>query len=161
MRVVLERSSSPGRKSSDSVKSNCLAWAEAARPLGDLLLLDGDDVDWDAVEAHALQQVLGLLVHIEHAALGVLGEVESRHLWDVLVLPLTLLLLQLAGDDRNLIADTLVGLEVQSEARVVALDQHLGRLLYGFRPDATHLVWLLQRARCGGRKGGELGGVPH
>lgn len=100
------------------MKSNCLAWAEAARPLGDLLLLDGDDVDRDAVElgksvspsfrtisilgistyAHALQQVLGLLVHIEHAALGVLGEVESRHLWDVLVLPLTLLLLQLEGD---------------------------------------------------------------
>lgn len=32
------------------MKSNCLAWAEAARPLGDLLLLDGDDVDRDAVE---------------------------------------------------------------------------------------------------------------
>merc|ERR1711939_255253 len=98
MRVVLERSSSPERRSSDSMKSNCLARAEAARPLGDLLLLDGDDVDWDAVEAHALQQALGLLAHIEHAALGVLGEVESRHLWDVLVLPLTLLLLQLEGD---------------------------------------------------------------
>merc|ERR1711939_684320 len=79
MRVVLERSSSPERRSSDSMKSNCLARAEAARPLGDLLLLDGDDVDWDAVEAHALQQVLGLLVHIEHAALGVLGEVERRY----------------------------------------------------------------------------------
>jgi hypothetical protein len=48
--------------------------------------------------AHALQQVLGLLVDIEHAALRVLSEVQGRDLRDVLILPLTLLLLQLEGD---------------------------------------------------------------
>jgi len=37
----------------------------------------------------------------------------------------------LAGDDGDFIADTLVGLEVESQARVVALDDHLGALLHG------------------------------
>lgn len=53
---------------------------------------------WGATYAHGLEKVLGLLVDIEHAALGVLGEVESRDLGDVLVLALTLLLLKLEGD---------------------------------------------------------------
>lgn len=44
----------------------------------------------------------------------------------------------LAGNDSNLIADALVGLEVESEARVVALDDDLGRLLDRLSPDATH-----------------------
>lgn len=48
--------------------------------------------------AHGLEKVLGLLVDVEHAALAVLGEVESRDLGDVLVLALTLLLLKLEGD---------------------------------------------------------------
>ena len=48
--------------------------------------------------AHGLEKVLGLLVDVEHAALAVLGEVESRDLGDVLVLALTLLLLELEGD---------------------------------------------------------------
>ena len=48
--------------------------------------------------AHGLEEVLGLLVDVEHAALAVLGEVESRDLGDVLVLALTLLLLKLEGD---------------------------------------------------------------
>ena len=47
---------------------------------------------------HALQQVLGLLVHVQHARLRVLGEVERRHLWHELILPLTLLFLQSEGD---------------------------------------------------------------
>ena len=34
----------------------------------------------------------------------------------------------LAGDDSDFIADTLVGLEVESQARVVALDDHLQRI---------------------------------
>jgi hypothetical protein len=48
--------------------------------------------------AHGLEKVLGLLVDVEHAALGVLGEVESRNLGDVLVLALALLLLKLERD---------------------------------------------------------------
>jgi len=48
--------------------------------------------------AHGLEKVLGLLVNVEHAALAVLGEVESGDLWNVLVLALTLLFLKLEGD---------------------------------------------------------------
>lgn len=48
--------------------------------------------------AEVLQQVLGLNVDIELAALGVLGEVEGGDLGDVLVLALALLLLELEGD---------------------------------------------------------------
>jgi len=44
----------------------------------------------------------------------------------------------LAGNDSNLIADALVGLEVESETRVVALNDDLGRLLDSLSPDATH-----------------------
>lgn len=45
-----------------------------------------------------LEEVLGLAVDIELAALGVLGEVQSRDLGNVLILALTLLLLKLEGD---------------------------------------------------------------
>ena len=55
-------------------------------------------VNVDCTYAHRLQQVLCLLIHIQHAALAVLCEVECRHLWHVLILPLTLLFLQLEGD---------------------------------------------------------------
>lgn len=42
-----------------------------------------------------LEQVLGLAVDLELAGLG---EVEGRHLGDVLILALTLLFLELEGD---------------------------------------------------------------
>lgn len=45
-----------------------------------------------------LEEILCLDVNVELAGLGVLGEVESRNLRDVLILALTLLLLQLEGD---------------------------------------------------------------
>lgn len=45
-----------------------------------------------------LEEVLGLGVDIELAALRVLGEVEGRNLGDVLILALTLLFLELEGD---------------------------------------------------------------
>lgn len=48
--------------------------------------------------AEGLEEVLGLGVDVELAALGVLGEVERGDLRDVLVLALTLLLLQLEGN---------------------------------------------------------------
>jgi len=88
----------------------------AGTALDDLLLRDGNDVGGDAVElshvlvrcsrgygygvtyAHALEQVLGLLVDVERARLAVLGEVESGDLGDVLVLSLTLLFLELEGN---------------------------------------------------------------
>ena len=44
----------------------------------------------------------------------------------------------LGGNDGDLIADALVGLEVESETRVVALNDDLGRLLDSLSPDATH-----------------------
>jgi hypothetical protein len=47
--------------------------------------------------AEGLEEILGLLVNLELAALRV-GEVESRDLWDVLILALTLLFLELEGD---------------------------------------------------------------
>lgn len=45
-----------------------------------------------------LQEILSLNIDIELAGLGVLGEVESGDLRDVLILTLTLLFLQLEGD---------------------------------------------------------------
>lgn len=73
------------------------AWTvvEATGALDDLLLRDSDDVGGDAVETHALEQVLGLLVDVERARLAVLSEVESGDLGDVLILSLTLLFLEL------------------------------------------------------------------
>jgi len=141
------------------------AVAEAGA-LDGLLLGDGDDVGGDGVEAEGLEEVLGLLVDIESTRLGVLGEVESGDLGDVLVLALTLLFLELerdaadgttldalhqvggvtgdlvaktlGGDDGDLIADPLVGLEVERELGVVTLNDDLGGLLDGLCADATH-----------------------
>ena len=52
----------------------------------------------DKTYAEGLEEVLGLLVDIESTRLGVLGEVESGDLGDVLVLALTLLFLELERD---------------------------------------------------------------
>lgn len=71
--------------------------AEAAAAVERLGLGDGDDVGGDGLEAEVLEQVLGLLVDVELAGLG-LGKVERRDLGHVLVLALTLLLLELEGD---------------------------------------------------------------
>jgi hypothetical protein len=48
--------------------------------------------------AEGLEEVLGVLVDVEHARLGVLGEVEGGDLGDVLVLALALLFLELERD---------------------------------------------------------------
>lgn len=131
--------------------------------LGSLSLGDGDDVDGDGLEAKVLEQVLGLVVDIQLASLG---EVESGNLGDELVLALTLLLLKLEGDttdgstlntlhqvggvtgnlvakalgsdDGDLIADALVGLEVEGQAGVVPLNDDLGGLLDSLGTNATH-----------------------
>lgn len=44
----------------------------------------------------------------------------------------------LGGDDGDLIADALVGLEVEGELGVVSLNDDLGGLLHGLGADATH-----------------------
>lgn len=108
--------------------------------------------------AQALEEVLGVGVDIQLAGLG-LANIQSRDLRDVLVLALTLLFLELEGDtadgttldtlhqvrsvtgnlvaetlggnDGDLIAKALVGLEVESQLGVVTLDDDLGRLLDG------------------------------
>lgn len=55
--------------------------------------------EWQRITyAHALEQVLGLLVDVERARLAVLSKVEGRDLGDVLVLSLTLLFLELERD---------------------------------------------------------------
>lgn len=45
-----------------------------------------------------LKEILSLRINVQLAALGVLGEVESGDLGNVLILALTLLLLELEGD---------------------------------------------------------------
>lgn len=113
-----------------------------------------------------LEQVLGLGIDVQLARLGVLGEVESGDLGDVLILALTLLLLQLegdttdgtvldtlhqvggvagnlvaqalGGDDGDLIANALVGLEVEGQLGVEPLNDDLGGLLDGLGTNATH-----------------------
>ena len=45
----------------------------------------------------------------------------------------------LASDDRDFVAYPLIGLEVESEFGIVALDDDFGGLLDGLRSNATHL----------------------
>lgn len=103
------------------------------------------------LETQRLDQVGGLGVNLQ-LTVGV-RQVQSGNLWDVLVLSLTLLLLQLEGDTTNrtlldslhqvsgvtsnlvseslgldlsdLAGQSLVGLEVQGQLRVKSLDQNL------------------------------------
>jgi hypothetical protein len=44
-----------------------------------------------------LEEILGISINLELTSLA-LGEVQSRNLWDVLILSLTLLFLELEGD---------------------------------------------------------------
>lgn len=44
---------------------------------------------------------------------------------------------RLGGDDGHLLADTLVGVEVQTQSSVVLLDDDLGGLLDGLCPNTT------------------------
>lgn len=154
--------------------------------------LGGGCRQYGCTYAKVLEEVLGLGVDVELTVVGVLGEVQSRDLGNVLVLALSLLLLELEGDttdgtaldtlhqvggvagcrensmliivpsvprsaaaiqvgvltnlvaealgsnDGDLIADTLVGLEVQGELGVVSLNDDLGGLLDSLGTNATH-----------------------
>lgn len=51
----------------------------------------------------------------------------------------------LSSDDGELVACSLVGLEIECESRVVLLDQHSGRLLDCLRANATHFGWICGR----------------
>lgn len=90
----------------DIVHSKCLSTTslvsakDSSTSLGLLLLLcDLNNVYWNAIETHALEQVLGVLIDVELATrLRVLSKVQSRNFWDVLILSFTFLFLQLEGD---------------------------------------------------------------
>lgn len=115
-----------------------------------------DNVDGEGLESKRLEKVLGLGVDIEGGSLGV----EGRDLGDEVVLSLSLLLLKLERDtadgtslnplhqvggessnlvsktlgrnDGNLIADLLVGVEIESKTGVVLLDNNSRSSLDGF-----------------------------
>lgn len=115
------------------------------------------------LETKRLDQVGGLGVNLQ-LTVGV-GQVQSRHLGNVLVFSFSLLLLQLEGDSSdgtlldslhqvggvtsnlisqslgwdlgNLGGQSLVGLKVQSQLWVETLNQHLGGSLDGFSSNAT------------------------
>lgn len=117
-----------------------------------------DNLDRERGEAESLEEVGGVVVNLE-LVVGV-REVKGRDLGDVLVLSFSLLLLQLEGDTSNgtllntlhevssvtsdlvsqslrldnsdLRSQTLVGLKVQSELGVEALNDDLGGSLDGF-----------------------------
>merc|ERR550539_2001758 len=114
----------------------------------------------NALEVHHLQHLLGLGVNLDDVLL------QLGHVGDVVVSPLTLLLLQLDGDashgaaleslhqvsdepgnlvaerlggnEGNLLNDPLVGVEIEGKLGVVLLDDDPGSLLDGFGSDATH-----------------------
>lgn len=130
------------------------SWASLGR--------DGNSLQWN-LETQRLDQVSGLSVNLQ-LAVGV-RQVQSRNLWDVLVLSLTLFLLQLERDTSNwtlldslhqvggvtsdlvseslgldlsdLGSQSLVGLEVQSQLWVESLDQNLGGSLDSLSSNAT------------------------
>merc|ERR1712167_36468 len=118
----------------------------------------------EVAHVHGTKHVLGVLVNLD-ALLDL--EVDSGDVRDVVEALLALLLLQLEGnaldgatgdplhhvggeagnlvaealgrDQRNLIADALVGGEVQGEALVVALNHLLGSTLHGLVTNTAHL----------------------
>lgn len=95
-----------------------------------LLKLEGDTADGTTL--NALHQVSGVAGNLKHWLLAGVSPYPR------LCVDAYLVAQPLAGNDSNLIADALVGLEVEGEARVVALDDDLGRLLDRLSPDATH-----------------------
>ena len=127
-----------------------------ARSLSDQIA--GDNTR-ELAHIHAIKESFGLGIDLDA------GELQSRLGRDVVVLALALLLLELeadsadgslldathqvggetgnlvtealAGDDGNLGGQTLVGLEIEGEARVVLLDKDTTGLLDGLCADAT------------------------
>jgi hypothetical protein len=77
-------------------KENLVSLSETS--LSTSLRRNSDNRDWQ-LEAQRLDQVSRLLIKLQ-LALSV-GQVQSGNFWDVLVLSLTLLLLQLEGNTSN------------------------------------------------------------
>lgn len=119
----------------------------------------GDLQVGQAAKVQQLQHLLGVGINFNQLL------VQSRHLWYIVVPPLSLFLLQfdgdssdwtplnplhqmcyipsdlvaelLAGDDGYLFAHPLVGVEVIAQSCVVLLDDHPGGLLDRLGPDST------------------------
>ena len=115
------------------------------------------------LQAKRLDHLRGLLVDVQNT-LSV-NQVQSGNIWNVLVLSLSLLLLKLERDTSNwtlldslhqmgsvtcdlvsqslgldsgdLIAESLVGLEIQSKLWIVTLNQSLGGTLDGLSSNST------------------------
>lgn len=128
-----------------------------------------DNRDRQLAETERLQQVISVVINFELVV--AVRQVQSRHVWDVLVSSFTLFLLKLEGDTSNwalldtlhqmggvtsdlvsetlgwdvsnFTGETLVGFKVEGEFWVVTLDHLLSSSLDGFSSDATHLVVLL------------------
>lgn len=147
---------------------NLVSWwavVESAGSLDGLLLRNSDDGDWYGIETKALEEILCIGIDFELSGLG-LAEVEGRNFGDVLIFSLTLLFLELEGNttnrttlntlhqmgsitgnlvaetlrgnDGDLIADSLVGLEIEGQLGVVSLNDDLGGFLDGLGTNATH-----------------------
>ncbi|GMT00139.1 hypothetical protein PENTCL1PPCAC_22313, partial [Pristionchus entomophagus] len=119
------------------------------------------------VELHAIDHSLGVGIDLD---LGKDARIHNGDLGHVVVSPLALLLLKLdrdsadgslldtlhhvgdesailvaeslGGDESDLVADTLVGVEVVGHLSVVLLDDDLGGLLHGLGTDASHVECL-------------------
>jgi hypothetical protein len=75
-----------------------LTLESSSASLNSLLLCDRYDCNVHLVEAHTLQQILRVRVHVQRAIVGVLGEVERRNFRDVLIFSFSLFFLQFEGD---------------------------------------------------------------
>lgn len=121
------------------------------------------DGNGDGVEVEGTEEILGFRVNLNAVA-----RVKRGNLGHVVILALTLLLLELEGDttygaalntlhqmggearnlvaqafgrdDSHLINNTLVGVEIKGEARVVFLNENTGSPLDGLGANATHFV---------------------
>lgn len=133
---------------------------------------DAGDRQWQ-FQTQRLDQVSGLVVNVQDT-LGV-TQVQSRDIWDVLVLSLSFFFLQferdtsdwtlldslhqmggvtsdlvsqsLGLDGGDLVTQSLVALEIQSQLWIVTLNQSLGSTLDSLSSNSTLLKWNSLRER--------------
>ena len=151
--MFLLRKASNGFAFKQKHLSALLALTTGLAGLKDVLLDLGGGDTLEGLKVKGLEQVLGLGIDLDSRG------IQSRELGDVVILALTLLLLKLEGDttngstlntlhqmggetsnlvtktlgsnDSNLVANLLVGLEIESKTGVVLLDEDAGSLLNG------------------------------
>jgi hypothetical protein len=80
-----------------SARSICAKYSPSA-PFLRRLLGHGNNVDRYAIEAHALEQILGVAVDVQLAGFSVLSEVQCGYFRHVLIFAFTLFFLQFEGD---------------------------------------------------------------